>query len=111
MENGFEMTNEHIACAPSLATDGESTWELLLEMQPLYEALSFHHVPAALGVGGERRGVCSSVQTLPLASGISRLLILDRRDHVLWRKLKWWVENVLWLELLHFYPNKTLSTV
>lgn len=63
------------------------------------------------GGGGERRGVCSSIQTLPLASGISSLLILDRRDHVLRRKLRWWVENMLWLELLHFYPNKTLSTV
>lgn len=50
------MTNEHIACTPSLATDGESTWELLLGMQPLYEALSFHHVPAALGVGGGEEG-------------------------------------------------------
>ena len=51
------MTNEHIACAPSLATNGESTWELLLGMQPLYEALSFHHVPAALGGGGEEGSV------------------------------------------------------
>lgn len=66
----------------------------------------------SFGGGGGRGGECgSSVQTLPLASGISRLLILDRRDHVLRRKLKWWVENVLWLERLHFYPNKTLSTV